>query len=252
MATRYYFPDSATVFPPPVTPQFTTAWDFTNQGDRRAMTTSFAVSGSSQNLALSGSGVANTNVLRRQYIGPQIAEQTIAGTIKGQMRYRENTLADDCCAQIRAFVVDGTGAVIRGILFDVINTALTSEFATSLTNRKIPRSYPGTTGFPVTPVFTYNGDRIVIEIGMRQFSTTSALCSPAIQLSTSTGDLPQDETTTTALNPWVEFSADILAMTIVQRGSEMRKRVAKGKMMAMQQVPFRRYMFDNSSIYRKK
>ena len=65
---------------------------------------------------------------------------------------------------------------------------------------------------------TQDGDYLVVEIGARAFnaSTSSMGFSCRLQDGATVADLPEDETTTDDLCPWIEFSQDLLFQDKVQ------------------------------------
>jgi len=153
---------------------------------------------------IAAQGTSGNDTLLNQYISPPLdSNQTITGTVKGQVRMSESAAGLDARAQIIIRVID-SGGTVRGTLLAEDTAALSSEFATSLTNRNVPRGG----AVAVTSVAAQTGDRIVIEVGARQHATAAGNVAMSIG-DTVSGDLPENQTTTTALAPWVEFSQTI-------------------------------------------
>jgi hypothetical protein len=145
------------------------------------------------------------NKLHVQLIARLGLAQTISGTVKGYALFSESDTAQDCRVQciIRVVAEDGT---VRGTLLSDDAGALSSEFVTTPTNRRIPLLAATNT---LTSVNALAGDYLVIEIGHRTHvaSGTSYNATITIHDDPATGDLPEDETTTNAtLAPWIEFS----------------------------------------------
>jgi hypothetical protein len=149
-------------------------------------------------------GSSATNDLYLQYISFPLAPQTLAGTVMGVFRTSETVIADDRCAQFRAYVVDPTGRSVKGVLYEMDNSALSSEANTSLQNRFHPRGGVQT----ISSLAVTKGDRLIVEIGVRNFSgnantyTFNTMSNQAV-------DLAANETDVAAGNSWVEFSQTI-------------------------------------------
>lgn len=207
VATRFYIGNNTA---PAITPAFSTSWDKINGVGvgRRGMNTSTGSAGVT--ISCAAGGVTNQNILFRQWISdPLQLGGVIDGTVRGQIRALESGAADrDYCPQFVARVFSGDGLTERGILLDVDNSALSNEFsAAALTNAKFPRNWSGS-GTPITSMSAQAGDVVVVELGFRTFSTF--ISNGNINANDNqASDLPEDETTTTVLRSWLEFSAEI-------------------------------------------
>lgn len=205
MATRIYLPSSG-YSPAPISPAFGPGWEKTSSaGRRRAATVKgaspMATSTTGQNVS------AGDDVLMTQYVFGPVAAQTISGTLKGQIRASENSTNLDARAQVLAKVVSGDGGTLRGTLLAMDTAALSSEFASTLTNRKFPRG--GATA--LTNVVAQNGDWVVIELGYRHHALPIILKNASLRYGEAAGsDLAEDETSTADNAPWLEFSLDIV------------------------------------------
>lgn len=202
MATRFYFHGSAYV--PSISPAYDAEWNKTTNTVRRLMSPSKLTSISTTSTDLEAVTTSPYDILNRQLVSKPLKAQTISGTVKGQLRCSESNEAADMCAALVIKVVSGDGGTVRGTLLSYFPSSLTSEYATSLTNRYFP---PETT---VNSVQVQDGDVLVIEIGTRAFNSesTSYSCSWHFLDSATVSDLPVDESTTDALCPWIEFSHD--------------------------------------------
>jgi hypothetical protein len=141
--------------------------------------------------------------LVRQYVSDPLVAQTISGsgTVKGQIRVYEINALAEYCRGIIIKVVSNDGLTLRGTLLSHFPSSLESEFATSLTNRFFPNSQS------LSEVVAQDGDRIVIEIGVRSFNTITSAYNAYFRFGdAAASDLPEDETSTSDYNPWVEFS----------------------------------------------
>jgi hypothetical protein len=152
-------------------------------------------------------------LLVRAWSAPMAGSQTISGTLKGQFAFQENEADDDARAQLCLRVI-APDMTVRGTLYDFDTNALGSdEFGTTggtYYNRNVPRGGAQS----VTSVAVSAGDRLLLELGAR-FHTAPGFFGTAtvfIGTNASSGDLPEDQTTTCGLNvyrPWVELSHNV-------------------------------------------
>ena len=199
-ATRFYLPSTGTAA---VSPAYAAGWLATGGTDsircviKRTNTTMTDKQTNNSN--------TQGNTLNRQYVSDPIAAQNITGTVKGQLRGDESATNQDMVSAIGIRVVSNDGSTVRGTLLSITYPALAgNEYDTSYANRYTP------TSTAVSSVTAQNGDRIVIEIGCYRYAAGNppGRCTQSFG-DDSTTDLPEDQTTTTADNPWIEFSADI-------------------------------------------
>lgn len=209
MATRFYFGQLITA--PALA--FSAAWSAPGSTPQRARMRTVK-----RQAALSTAPFVNTssettaailNKLNVQLIARLGAAQTITGTVKGYALFSESDTAQDCRVQceIRVIAEDGT---VRGTLLAADAGALSSEFVTAPTNRRIPLLAATNT---LTSVNAQAGDFLVVEIGHRTHvaSATSYNVTLRWHDDPATGDLPEDETSTsTTLAPWIEFSQNLI------------------------------------------
>jgi hypothetical protein len=199
--TRLYLPGSGSA---PISPAVESVWEKTS-------TYKFPCSRIKSNinfLELSVSeDIATTpyDVLVAQFVSPPLRAQTIAGNVFGQIQVRTSDAAADFCRAIVIKVISSTGYV-RGILLSHFPATLSSEFSSTVSqNRHFP---PPDTA--LTPVEVQDGDRIVIEIGLRSFNAvTTAYYSYFLFGDSAPNDLPDNETTEDYRNPFVEFSQSL-------------------------------------------
>lgn len=201
--TRFYLPSTTAAA---VSPAFNISWDENASADRlKCVTTKIASAMTSKTVA---KGTGATRALVRQYVSDPIAAQTIysdAAFLKGQVRCLESAVNDNldlvpCCVRI----VSNDGSTYRSPdLLALGDYAAASEFATSLTNRKIAD------GETTSEVIASQGDRIVIEIGEKNSAAGVSISGSFSFGDDSATDLPEDTTTTAANNPWVEVGNEI-------------------------------------------
>lgn len=203
MATRLHVAGTTAA---DISPAFAAEWENVGNAVRRAM----SVAGFNQSLA-SGSftdstATANRDVLYVQFVSDAIAPGPIAGTLKGQVWANEFATNQDLRIQMIVRVVSDDGSTFRGTLYGPDTAGLSSEFATSATNRKAPRGG----AVPVSSVTAQLNDRIVIELGLRKHAALSTQGGIAWGGLTADPDLPEDETTATfSFRSWFEFSDDL-------------------------------------------
>lgn len=189
-----------------ISPAFDAEWEHTSSTLRRAMN----VAGYNDTIVgtavTDGTATADRNVLMFQFVSDAIAAGPISGTLKGQIQALEAAPGLDARMQMIVRVVSNDGSTFRGTLYGPDTAALSSEFASTRTNRNAPRGGAVT----LTTVPAQTNDRIVIEIGYRKHAASASGATLYVGAVTASADLPEDETTTTmTLNPWFEFSADL-------------------------------------------
>jgi len=205
MATRFYLTNSGTVS---VSPAFSSsgAWSQTGEADRMPLILERKLSSIS---TLTDKQVTvpitdSNNILNRQFISEPIAGQVISGTLSCVIRCSEDAATTNVNLAVVAYLVNSVGTLrsimlnnLTGTEFDLTAGASTRiKDVVSLTSRT-----------------AQNDDRIVIEIGVR--SASPSVGGSAIErFGTSGGtDFALTSGLTTDLNPWVEFSQDIIMST---------------------------------------
>jgi hypothetical protein len=230
MATRIYLPSTGT---PPISPAASATWNaFVGSRRRRAVLTRIGSAMSTGWTALDDSA-STLNFALGQWISDPLAVQTITGTFKAYMRCSETGTAGDFKSQIIIRVLSLDGTTVRGTLYggDTGNT-LTSEWATTLTNRSFPRV--ALSPVTVTNVTTQANDRLCIEMGVRILNTAhpTNVTAEIIAGDDSATDLPEDETTTAANNPWIEFSHNFAFSSLVS-SPRQRARTRPGALLQL-------------------
>lgn len=204
MPTRFFLPSTGAAA---VTPALG-AWDETaNAGAALECVTTRISSAMASVTVAKGTGA--TRALARQYVSKPIDAQTIsAGTVKGQVRALESAINDNLdLVPIRITVVSNDGTTLRGTILALGDYVTVLEFGTALTNRKIAD------GDATTSVTAQAGDRIVIELGIKN-STSGTSVSGSLSFGDDNAtDLGENTTDTSAFNPWVELSNTITFQT---------------------------------------
>jgi filamentous hemagglutinin len=206
VATRFYLPWSGS---PAVSVTKSSYWNGTQNSAEADDFASFAavttrISSTMTTVTLNGNTDAgNTNYCFGQWVSAPIDAQTIgAQTIKIQARALEESSRANQVIALSVRVVSGDGTTVRGTVLEARDA---SEVVNVLTNR----GHSATS----TSVSASAGDRIVIEVGMGGDPTTGSggdSHDGDMSFGDDSGtDLPEDNTTTAANNPWVEFANTI-------------------------------------------
>lgn len=231
MATRLYVSNPAN--PTWVNLQYVSAaWDVYGEADVWRLDTLNTTTNQSAAPQVNKDVAGPVNVLISQFILPGLDAQTISGTVKGIFRFDvSNTLAD-ACVQTVMRVVDLSTGTVRGTLLAATDPGISAtvdtpgyEISTSIASRRVPTGWSGS-GATLTSVDAEAGDALVIEVGARVYEVASTLRWVLLSLyhSDTVSDRPEDETTTTTtLNPWIEFSDDIAFSRVatVRGGDEL-------------------------------
>jgi len=202
MSTRFYYTATSVA----LTPAYDTEWDKTANAVRRLLSQGKNSTIATTSTDSESSSSSPYDILNRQLISKPLKAQTISGTVKGQLQCYQNAEDADYCRALVIKVVSSDGGTVRGVLLSHFPSSLTSEFATTLTNR----NFPPTTA--LNQVTCQDGDYLVVEIGVRSFNTTSVSKTFGIRYrdSNTVTDLPEDETSTNDYCGWLEFSYTIL------------------------------------------
>jgi hypothetical protein len=214
---RFYF-QTPSFEAAPVSPNPGSLWDVNGlvTADRRGLLSPTVRGSTMADLEQSALGHAQgDDVLIAQFVSPPLAAQTIDGTFKMYMKARENTASDDMASQVVIRVVSLDGTTEQAVLYagqSETTDPPTSEWTTTQTNRGFPRA--GLLPATLSSYACADGDRLVVEVGYRGFSAPGAGINREIRVGdAAASDLPEDETTTTDLRPWIAFSDTISLST---------------------------------------
>jgi len=226
MATRFWLPNTGAAA---VSPSFT-GWTNTTGADRiKCVTTKISSTMTTKTYSIEDTG-APYNDLWRQYVSDPLSAQTISGTVKGIIRCAENITNVTGYPQIRIRVCNQAGDSFTGTLLDFNNNAVSNEFAVgaTLVNRKFPRNWSGA-GTSLSSLAINANDRLVIEIGFRQDANNEGAETCSASFGDDAGsDLAEDETSSTANNPWLEFSQDLFGPPPQQLDQIVREILFRG------------------------
>ena len=197
MATRFYLPSTGAAA---VAPDYDGAWEDTASASRLAAVTE-KISSAMANAAISGdSDATDKDYLTRQYVSVPIAAQTISvQTIKFQVRAQEDSSNNNLFTTIGIRVVTNDGSSVRGTVLAV--TSDNTEMVVNSTPEN--RQFSATS----TQVIAEANDRIVIEVGVGGDPSPAGNHDGYLVIGDNSGtDLPENDTETSAYNPWVEFA----------------------------------------------
>jgi hypothetical protein len=219
MATRIYLPSSGT---PAVAPAWDTAWNVTsgNNGPQSPANPvrlpATTVKSNTTPRSIGGTvPPGNETELFAQYVSAPMNAQTISGTFKGIVRAVAGTYPlapTNCFAVCNLRVVSRDGTTVRAILCALTeSTPATDISTTTLTNRKCPSGY-ATGGETITSYACSQGDRLVIEVGLRNTIGSGGATQADIEFGdlTAGSDLAENETGTTSGDPWCELSMNVV------------------------------------------
>lgn len=200
MATRFYFRAASVA---QVSPDFDAAWTNTTSAVRRLLAERVR---STDTIA---AGTARTWTagevrLDRQYISPPLAAGVVftGEDVTCYMRPLESNADDNAITQMGVRVVSEDGATVRATLLAVDHYGSSTELATSATNRVFASAEA------LGDYTTVSGDRLVVEIGFTDSTGTSPSATGSYG-SSAAADLAADEVSTTANNPWIQFSGSV-------------------------------------------
>jgi hypothetical protein len=203
MATRLYLPSSNAA---PISPTFGTGWTNT-VGATRVLAGTSKVGSGKVSRTIVGTATAPEFQLAHQFIFGPLAAQTISGTVSGVVMCRENNA-----------IVDGTLALaVRVVTSGATDVPVASELTTTPpefgtggapgVNRQFLNS-ADESAVPLTEFACDEGDYLVIEIGGRNNATTTN--TMIIRFGDDATDCAFNSTGTSDLDPWIEFTHDIL------------------------------------------
>lgn len=209
MTTRFYLPSDGAA---PVSPAFGTLWDLTGDAVRGPLKLTPSNTGNSNLPQILETTAGVVDVLHRQWSSRALAAQDIDGTITLTIAATETSSTNNDFLQARVYVVSGDGATVRGELF-AGQTATSPSSNPADPNYELSAFGVDATAMrqlvmPVDLVSALDGDRIVLEVGVRRTNTDAANRGSNLR----TGDAATDTEATTVgeqgplRRPWVEFS----------------------------------------------
>lgn len=207
MATRFYLPSTGA---PSISPAFG-AWDITTGADRISAVTT-RISSSFTNKSSTTLSAGNINYLLRQYVSAALAAQSISGTIKGNMRCIADSFGGGALvvtiAKCNSAGSGRTTILTFTFAADYDATVPPAFESATLTNRRLEGPTADDFALDLTTTAVSAEDRLIIELGLISNVANDSFAFINFGDNSST-DLGENETETTANNPWVEFSNTI-------------------------------------------
>lgn len=192
MATRFYFGRSA----PSISPAVDAVWGTFNLNRVQLLTAKLA-----ESLASTAGNMTPSPACGMQGISAPLEAQTFNGTVKAQIRAGDSEAVGDLTARLGLRIVSGDGSTVRGTLLAVGDY---SSGGNLLAGGFRNKTYAAG-GTNLSAVSVQAGDRLVVEIGAAGSDSVAIRYGANSSLS----DLPEDETSTSDLNGWIEFSVDL-------------------------------------------
>lgn len=184
----------------PYTPAVNAAWNVTTGNTRLMMKP--VKDGSTIATVQSGNtgAAAVRKILIRQWISEPLAAQTLNGTMTGQILGRiSSTSSRSGQGWIYLRLIDADGTVASEI-----GSSSTNSYTTTLTNRTY-------TNITLSSVSVTAGQRLCIDVGWNYQTGTNTATNGSNSYGSNNGtDLPVNNTTTTANDPWVRFSQTLI------------------------------------------
>jgi hypothetical protein len=209
MATRFYLPSSGAAG---ITPATSVHWVGTAGAVVRRMDIVKASTAMTSTTLAVNNASSTASTLFAVYVSDPLEAQLISGTNFGQVRMNVSNVSG--CTAVSAVVmliVNSAGAIVATISAAGGVVSGGSALTTTLTNRQ-------TTPNSILDAYTCaTGDRLVLEIGVIRTAGTTNRNGVLNFGDNSATDLAVDNATTTANNPYMEFSHNFVFQTYQPR-----------------------------------
>jgi hypothetical protein len=201
--TRFYLPASTAVTP--ISPAPNAGW--TAQSFLgRAMTDTIKIGDALANVSINDADSTDLRYIFRQYISRELLQNQVitqSQAVKAQCRVSETNAGNNMFFAMVIRVIAANGSTVQKIVLSI--TLDDVEATTSLVNKQYVTTSAATGNY-----LTVAGDRLVIEIGMSGNPAGANVHDSTMRLGDSSAtDLPEDDTSTTDNNPWVELADDL-------------------------------------------
>jgi hypothetical protein len=214
MATRFYL--CSPTANPNISPAYGGGWTTNTWAARKRMfTVKDSTAMASTTFWANGAVAANATTLVRQFVSdPMVAgiAFTTGSTIKCYIRCFESGANDNINRQpIGVYVYSNDGLTLRATMKTVAHIGPnTTEWNTALRNKTLADGDVLGTGHT-----TLVGDRLVIEVGAQVSSAGGTTVTGTMSFGcNSATDIAENETGTTADNPWFEISNNITFLPV--------------------------------------
>ena len=207
MATRFY-PTKTSLSPAALVAAWSSEWELTTVAGFRIRTDK-PDSDPPQTVSRTGTGAIGDDTGVFQMHSDPISAQLISGTLRGLIAAEANTPGSGALAYIVVRVASATLGTIRGTLYSGSGGSLPAGGGRK--SVAYP-SYPGTVA--LTDVQAEEGDRIIVEFGVRKTAGDSSAILYVEQgaASTDTDHAAVGEATSGKCG-WIEFSQDLWPAT---------------------------------------
>lgn len=190
--TRLYL----TVTPRTATVAFNAGWNVTTNAARYILNTDRDGSTIASRTSSASGAAAVRKCLVDQFVSQPLAAQTITGTLDGQVRFNQSSTSSTTgqgFVYVRLINTDNSVA-------SEIGTMTTTNLTTTLTNRTLIQL--ASLNISVTAE-----QRIAIDVGWNySVGTNTTRTGTASRGASAAADMSVDNTSTTANNPWIQFS----------------------------------------------
>ena len=206
MPTRFYFPSTGNTGP--IVNAFGSFWSDSTEGMRARMTTIKGNSPITIGQVVDINAAGSSKDLDLQLISdPLWGNQTINGTVSGQLMCREYATTDNVNAIVAYLtVINNKGGSVRGTLLAsgmYAGVDSNGEFVNNATHRN-SNMFEGNT---VTTVNALDGDRICLEIGYNVVAGGGTSPQASAKWGTAAPDLPSNnESQTSDGAGWFQFN----------------------------------------------
>lgn len=215
MATRFYLESTGT---PSVTPgSWGADWNYLNGTVDTWPANTVVATTALTNLTHTNDGTGTAQFgARARFVSNPLAAQSLAGNLSGQLQASENNNSNNATIAVAVRVIDQIGNLVATLLAVSASDdtgAAPPELTTTLTNRRMQDAAEATS-IALSAYTCRDGDRIVIEIGVREVRNTG---TEVLRVGTnaSGGDLAANNTETgTTFRPWVEISNNWTFQTV--------------------------------------
>lgn len=227
MATRLYFSSAQAAA---VTPTFA-GWSVTTEAVRRKL---LAAKDAAESLALGtqiGPYAPPKTDLDRQYVSDgMVSGISFSGTtVKMQLATRELNNGDNTTSQLYVAIVSNDGNTVRQVLLTLGQYGPNTEYINNATLRNKTFADGDTVAGTYT---TVAGDRLVVECGITDIGGASPEGTARYGAPSGTADHGENETETTSLVPWIEFSNTITFETPAVTHEGAAVLIGQGSMIA--------------------
>ncbi len=209
MPTRFYLPSAGAAAVTVANDSWTTT---TGSSSALAMVRK-PIASAMGTISSNGAGAVGNTMLLRQWVSESMPyAQTISGKFKGVIRCIESSSSGNNTLAFSLRVCSSDGGTIRsgGIAISASDsTADPYEMGRTTATASVFYDSSENCFHTISSITASAGDRIVLELGWREGSTTTTRTGGIVNGDDSATDLPFMSINTNTDNPWIEFDADL-------------------------------------------